>query len=282
MINGDAGWLGWCSTVDGARTAAAAAQELGASGVVVHAGDPASVVRVHGLEHDQGWAQTCDVGFYRTATRHVLRHVRTWPVGDVTPGVTMLFSIHRRPGMGVDDFHAWWEQSHAPIALRHHVGMWDYAQVSVVHTVHGEPWDGFAVTQWPTLDDLMHRFSSGPEGTAALRDDAAQFTDPTTLQRALMDETVVVDTPWPSAGHVPVGAARSAPCAVGGSVTEVDLPDGVSAEMRLGAQGQPRLDVLWRTVIDAADASLVPSRFEDLWRDLMAQVGSDPQSSSSS
>jgi hypothetical protein len=282
MIHGDEGWLGWCSTVEGAHVAADAAMQAGASGVIVHAGEPGSVVRVQGLGDHDGWAEACDVALYRTATRHVLRHVRRWPLGEVTPGVTMLFSIHRKPGMSVHDFHAWWERSHAPVALRHHVGMWDYAQVSVVETVHGTPWDGFAVTQWPTLDDLMHRFSSGPEGTAALRDDAAQFTDATTLQRALMDETVLVETAWPASGVVPVGAARSAPCAVHGPIGVDDLPDGVSAEVRPTAEGGHRLDVLWRSVVDVTEVDALPGRFDVAWSRLAAAAGVDPQLSSNS
>jgi hypothetical protein len=275
MVNGVAGWLGWCSTHDKALAASSAAVAHGAEGVVLHRGESTSVIRVTGGDDGlrDSLATHCDVGLHRTATRHVLRHVRTWPLDTASPGVTMLFSINRRPGMDVDDFHDWWERSHAPIALRHHVGMWDYAQVSVVDTVHGDPWDGFAVTQWPTLDDLMHRFSSGPEGTEALRHDAAQFTDATTLQRALMDEIVVLEPEWPTDGDVPIGVARSVEVPLGTDVAGEGLLDGVSVEVRLDSRGLPRLDVLWRSVIPAAEVTLVPSRFDRLWSTLTAPIG---------
>jgi len=280
MISGVPGWLGWSSTSDRAHAAAEIAVAHGATGVVVHRGDTHSVVRVNG--GDPGLADAlvpyCDVSLYRTATRHVLRHLRTWPDGAPTPGVTMLFSVHRRPGMSADAFHEWWERSHAPIALRHHVGMWDYSQVSVVETVVGEPWDGFAVTLWPTLDDLMHRFSSGPEGTEALRSDAAQFTDPTTLHRHLMDELVVVDEPWPVVGEVPVGLARSAELPDGGTVPEVALPDGLSLEVRLTSEGRRRLDSLWRRVVGAGDVADLSGQFDAWWN----RVGFPAQPSSSS
>jgi hypothetical protein len=283
MINGDAGWLGWCSTIDRGLAAAVAAREAGATGVAVHRGETQSVVRSTGDDAvGKAFVECCDVALYRTITRHVLRHVRTWPVDTSTPGVTMLFSIHRRPGMDVADFHQWWEQSHAPIALRHHVGMWDYAQVSVVDTVHGEAWDGFAVTQWPTLDDLMHRFSSGPEGTEALRHDAAQFTDPTTLRRHLLDEVVTVEQPWPSQVRLPVGMARSVELPEGTEVVAGEMPDGLSAEVRLTPGGRPRLDVLWRTDTTADSLDGLSVRFDDVWRRLAEQIGFDAQASSNS
>jgi hypothetical protein len=277
MINGDAGWLGWCSTIDQARAAAEAAV-ASADAVMVHGGETQAVVRVTGGDESflEAWREHCDVGLYRTASRHVLRHVHTWPLGDVSPGVTMLFNIHRRPGMSADDFHQWWERSHAPIALQHHVGMWDYTQVSVVETIHGEHWDGFAVTQWPTLDDLMHRFSSGPEGTEALRHDAAQFTDPATLTRHLLDEHVLVEAPWPVDRPLPVGLARSVDGEfLGEEVGEVAsdvLPPGMSVERRRTADGRERLDVLWRTATTAADVGDLVGRFDELSRVVAGSV----------
>lgn len=277
MVNGAAGWLGWCSSSERAQAAAALAIDHGADGVVIHRGEAMAVMRATGGDGQLAdlLRIDCDMALYRTATRHVLRHVRTWPPDTPTPGVTMLFSIHRRSGMAAADFHDWWEQSHAAVALRHHVGMWDYAQVSVVETLHGDPWDGFAVTQWPTLDDLMHRFSSGPEGTEALRHDAAQFTDPATLRRHLLDELVLVDTPWPATGEVPVGIARSMEMPEGLEIETVTGPDGVSAEVRPTTEGRPRLDVLWRTVIPAAEAPEIPAAFDALCEAIAAQVGGD-------
>lgn len=280
MIHGDAGWLGWCSTIDRARAAAEAALEEDAVEATVHGGEAQGVVRVTGSDASLVVAlrEYCDVALYRTATRRVLRHARTWSLGQVTPGVTMLFTIHRRPQMTPDAFHQWWEQSHAPIALRHHVGMWDYAQVSVIDTLHGDPWDGFAVTQWPTLDDLMHRFSSGPDGTEALRNDAAQFTDPSTLQRHLMDESVIAEPANASWGEQPVGLARSIDVDEATPVHPGDLPDGMTLEIRSTADGRPRRDVLWRTVAAAATLDAVGARFDEWCR----RLGYEPQPSSSS
>lgn len=273
MINGEAGWLGWCSTIGRAQSAATAAVAA-AGAVVVHGGETQAVVRVTGGDESflQAWREHCDLGLYRTASRHVLRHVRTWPEGEATPGVTMLFSIHRRAGMTAGSFHEWWARSHAPIALQHHVGMWDYAQVSVVETLHGEPWDGFAVTQWPTLDDLLHRFSSGPEGTQALRHDAAQFTDPTTLTRHLLDERVLVEAPWPVDGPLPVGLARSFVGEFGGDVASDVLPPGVSVERRRTDDGSWRLDLLWRTAATGAEVANLAVRFDELSRVVTGSV----------
>lgn len=277
MVNGAAGWLGWCSSSERAQAAAALAVAHGAESVVMHRGETQTVVRV--IDGDDRLADLlraqCDMALYRTATRHVLRHVCTWPLDTPSPGVTMLFCMHRRPGMDIADFHDWWEKSHAPIALQHHVGMWDYAQVSVLETVHGDPWDGFAVTQWPTLDDLMHRFSSGPEGTEALRRDAAQFTDPDTLRRHLLDELIHLDRSWPTEGEIPVGIARSMDLLDGFDIGIVETPEGVSVEQRPTPDGRRRLDVLWRTVVPAAESPDVPAAFDAVCRSLGTRLGGD-------
>lgn len=267
-----------------AQAAAEAAAQGGASAIVVHGSETQAVVRVSGDDERlvEIMGEHGDLAVYRTATRHVLRHVRTWPLGQPSPGVTMLFTIHRRHGMEADAFHAWWERSHAPIALRHHVGMWDYAQVSVVETLRGDPWDGFAVTQWPTLDDLMHRFSSGPDGTEALRHDAAQFTEPATLRRHLLDERVLLETPWPVMGEQPAGLARSVELAEGTVVPPVDLPDGMSLEVRLTAEGRRRLDALWRLVVAAGTVGDVSADFDAWWSDLGRRLAGGVQPSSNS
>ena len=72
----------------------------------------------------------------------------------------------------------------------------------------------------------------------ALRHDAAQFTDPTTLTRHLLDERVLVEAPWPADGPLPVGLARSFVGEFGGDVASDVLPPGVSVERRRTDDGR--------------------------------------------
>ena len=66
-----------------------------------------------------------------TRSRRLRRHRVRWEPGGPTPGVSMVFDVYRRPGMSGADFHRHWRDSHGPVALAHHLGMWDYDQVSV-------------------------------------------------------------------------------------------------------------------------------------------------------
>jgi len=147
-------------------------------------------------------APAADLGLAATASRHLRRHRRIWPTGDPTPGVGTVFFCHSRHDLEPAEFHRRWTTSHGPLALRHHMGMWDYDQVSLLEVRGGpllEGVEGIAVVQWPTGADLAHRFFDGPEGAAAIRADAESFTDLESTARYLMTETVLVDVDPPTA-----------------------------------------------------------------------------------
>jgi hypothetical protein len=67
--------------------------------------------------------------------------------------------------------------------------MWDYTQCSVVATLSGTPYDGFALCGFASEEDLRERFFDGPEGQAAIRADVATFADmERSPRRVLMTE----------------------------------------------------------------------------------------------
>ncbi len=210
--NGEAGVVALCSSHDDALAAAAAARVCGPTSLAVYlaVGAGLGVVQTTGHADDlvAAMAPWAGVGVHRTATRRLLRHRLTWEPGDPTPGVTMLYLTYARPGLSADDYHRYWEREHGPRALRHHLGMWDYAQVSVTGTMQGEPVDGIAITQWPQAEDLEQRFTDGSVGTAVIQRDAARFTDLGVLARHLMEETVLVERAWPTTGRVEITDAR--------------------------------------------------------------------------
>ena len=212
QANGERGALAVCSTHDAARAAAAAAEACGPTHLAMHLGvdNGLGVVRATG----DGDALAAAMGphantaLHLTAERALLRHRRTWELGEPTPGITMLFSTRARSGLSADDYHRYWEREHGPRALRHHLGMWDYTQVSVTRTLYGEHVDGFAVTQWPCDEDLAQRFTDGPAGRAVIEQDAARFTDLRILERQRVDSRTLVDAPWPTTGTVEITDAR--------------------------------------------------------------------------
>jgi len=107
-------------------------------------------------------------------------------------GVIGLYPMVRHPTLGHGEADRYWRDRHAPLALRHHVGMSHYTQLSIVHRLHGPEWDGFALCGFDSLDDLRDRFFDGPEGRVAIREDVARFADGSRSPRRL----IVVEEPY--------------------------------------------------------------------------------------
>jgi uncharacterized protein (TIGR02118 family) len=137
-----------------------------------------------------------DVGAY-VVCRRVMKPRRSAagaqrPAATTLPGVIALYPMVRHPTLTHTDADRYWRDRHAPLALRHHVGMSHYTQLSVVHRIHGPEWDGFALCGFDSLEDLRERFFDGPEGRVAIRDDVARFADPASSPRRL----IVVEEPY--------------------------------------------------------------------------------------
>ena len=101
-------------------------------------------------------------------------------------GVIALYPMVRHPNLDHAAADRYWRDRHAPLALRHHVGMSHYTQLSIVHRLHGPEWDGFALCGFDSLADLRERFFDGPEGRVAIREDVARFADGSRSPRRLI------------------------------------------------------------------------------------------------
>lgn len=119
-----------------------------------------------------------DVGRYVVCVRP--QKVRP---GGVHPpeGVVQINAMVTNATLGRVESDTHWRETHAPLALKHHVGMTQYTQLSVVHVIDGPSYDGFALCEFDSLTDLRERFFDGPEGKAAILADIAKFSD---LQRS--------------------------------------------------------------------------------------------------
>lgn len=222
--SGTPGIVAICSTPERAQAIAARVAARHPQSLVVHAphqDDPAidtpCVVRATGDIADLLDAITddADIAVHQVAARYLMRHFRSWDIGERSPGVSSIYLTRTKAGLSTDDYHRWWEREHGPKAVRRHMGMWDYEQLSVTRTVRGEAIDGIAVVQWPRPEELATRFTDGPIGTDIIRGDAATFTDLGRLTRFLMDERILVDHPLPVGGTLVVADARH---------LEVDVP----------------------------------------------------------
>jgi uncharacterized protein (TIGR02118 family) len=116
---------------------------------------------------------------YRVETRRVKAYPRSWPDGARTPGIEMLSTLRRLARLGRADFDAHWRDVHAPLALRHHPGMWEYRQNAVlaVETAGSPELDGLAVIGFPSAEECARRLYDSPDGRAAIFADLATFLD---------------------------------------------------------------------------------------------------------
>jgi uncharacterized protein (TIGR02118 family) len=107
-----------------------------------------------------------------------MRHQRrTWPPGTPTPGVTAAFVMLRRPDLTHEQADTHWRDVHAPLALRHHPGMWHYHQISITETLAGPPYDGIALCAFASDQEMSERFFGGFEDQAIIAADVARFAD---------------------------------------------------------------------------------------------------------
>jgi uncharacterized protein (TIGR02118 family) len=116
---------------------------------------------------------------YAVESRRVKAYPRSWPDTTRTPGVELISAVRRAPAIDAAAFDAHWRDRHAPLALRHHPGMWEYRQLVVRATLTpGSPdFDGLAVIGFPTHADLRDRLYDSPAGQAIIEEDIARFID---------------------------------------------------------------------------------------------------------
>ncbi len=102
---------------------------------------------------------------------------RDWPDGEFAPGVKMVSFMVRAEGLGHEQFARHWTEQHTPLALRHHVGLWNYTQnvVRRAFTPGGGGFDGVAELHFRTRTDFVDRFFDSEAGRAAIMDDVRRF-----------------------------------------------------------------------------------------------------------
>jgi uncharacterized protein (TIGR02118 family) len=123
----------------------------------------------------------------------VKAHDQTWSVADETPGVGLMFPVVRRPDLTHEQFDSHWRDNHAPLALHHHVGMWDYVQCSFDGplTSAAAALDGMAICKFPTVADFKERFFDSDEGREVIWADVARFSDRTGPRAMRMVERIL-------------------------------------------------------------------------------------------
>ena len=139
---------------------------------------PAFSALVLGEDRDR-LGVVADVGLYAVTVRRMRHQRRTWPAGTASPGVTAAYPMVRRPGLTHEQADAHWRDVHAPLALRHHPGMWHYHQISIDDVLAGPVWDGIALCAFASAQDLSERFFGDDHDRDVITADVARFSDVT-------------------------------------------------------------------------------------------------------
>lgn len=100
--------------------------------------------------------------------------------------VIHLNAMVTNPAMTPLEADTYWRDRHAPLALQRHVGMTQYVQLSVVHRIAGPDYQGFALCEFDSMEDLRERFFDSDEGRRAILADVATFADTANSPRRLL------------------------------------------------------------------------------------------------
>jgi uncharacterized protein (TIGR02118 family) len=112
------------------------------------------------------------------------------PDGEPAPGVKMVSFMRRAEGLSHEQFVRHWTENHAPLAQRHHIGLWNYTQdvVRRALTPGSADIDGVAELHFRTRDDYENKFFDSDAGRAVILEDVPRFMMPPSPETALMRE----------------------------------------------------------------------------------------------
>jgi uncharacterized protein (TIGR02118 family) len=133
------------------------------------------------------------VEVWRVVTREAKQWERTWPDGAPAPGVKMVSFMRRAEGLTHEQFVRHWTERHAPLALEHHPGLWNYRQhvVRRAFTPGGDAVDGIAELHFRSRDDFDTKLFGGEASKRAIFEDVARFMAPPSPETAIMTELPV-------------------------------------------------------------------------------------------
>jgi uncharacterized protein (TIGR02118 family) len=111
--------------------------------------------------------------------------------GEIRRMIKLVFVLHRRPGMGFDEFSRYWRETHAPIGASL-PGLRKYVQNHSGQTLDGSPrpFDGFTEFWFDDKESLQLALAS-KEAQAAVAD-AVNFLDVARIATFIVNEQTVV------------------------------------------------------------------------------------------
>ncbi|MBK02301.1 MAG: EthD family reductase [Actinomycetota bacterium] len=146
-----------------------------------------------------------EFGTYLVFSRVIRERPVATDAGTASPGVTAVFPLLHHPDLTHQEADAHWRDIHAPLALRHHPGMWDYTQLSVISTLGGPQIDGFALVAFDSLESMKTRFFGDDNDREVIYADVASFADSKSPRRVVATETIYGQRPPTSPKKWPQG-----------------------------------------------------------------------------
>ncbi len=144
------------------------------------------------------------VGLYVAFSRAIRTRPTSPAPGEPSPGVTAIFPLIHNPELTHTQADKHWRETHAPLAQKHHPGMWDYTQLSILATLAGEHYDGLALVAFESETDLRTRFFGNDNDIEVITQDVAKFADvKASPRRVIATETIFGQRPpaaeinWP-------------------------------------------------------------------------------------
>jgi uncharacterized protein (TIGR02118 family) len=139
---------------------------------------------------DELYKAAREVNVWRIDPRRPIAWERTWPDGEMAPGVKMVSFVKRAAQLTHEQFVRHWTENHAPLARQHHLGLANYTQnvVRRTYTPGGAGIDGIAELQFRTRESYETEFYDSEEGKAAIRADVPRFITRSRHGTSLMRE----------------------------------------------------------------------------------------------
>jgi uncharacterized protein (TIGR02118 family) len=205
------------------RWAASALERPEVTGLILHQADSRLGTRATAVSPDASmsdavislWVDDAELGAFRQAAGAVesawrpagagrvdawrVREVcaktydRSWPDGIVSPGITQYSLVRPARSRGRAECSRYWREKHVPLALRVHVGLWNYVQDHVLETLTERGGDvlGHAALHFRSEDDLREKLFDSEAGARQIYSDIPHFMSLEDSQTALMTELIL-------------------------------------------------------------------------------------------
>jgi EthD domain len=138
--------------------------------------EPASVARALDLPWPAGAHR---VGAYEVDEVVQRDYERTWPAGDVSPGLKCVCLVRRKPGTTHEAYSEHWRRRHGPLAVRLQPGFWHYVQNHITDYLADTPddIDGIGELHFRSADGVLSGMFESEEAQRLIYEDTERFLD---------------------------------------------------------------------------------------------------------